>query len=708
MMQQNSIRVSGTSLHLKRAWLEWTATDMPTLLFVLKATLAGLIAFVTAVILHLPDPRTAVFTTFIVMQPQSGLVFSKSYYRAIGTVVGVGVAIIIMGMFVQDRVWFIGAFALWIGICTAAGVKYRNFQSYGFLLAGYTVCIIALPVIEHPLDLFDVAISRFSEVMTGIISATMISDMLFPRNLLSSLLARERERFAGVLGVLADDTSLFDTKRSSTADSASFLGGIVGFEAVRANGAFESAVERKNLHYSIELNHTYMNLTTTLHSLQSIIARIDLFAPHEVKEELRGLYLPIASMLQSASNVAVSTKDLIPLLERVVHLRKTVETQIEKKRRDLEEHLDFKSYYAFVAAGNLILRLLDEIYKYCDTYAAFLSLRAPNKSAKQIDQMVRFKNHTDNTLVALAVLRGSGVLIVTMLFWILSGWQYATLSVTIAVAIGLLVGVLPRPLDMLADFIKGALVSVVIAAVYNFYILPAFTFDLLSVCFALIPMLALLAWMATKPRLGGFLFGFMFIFMTQTAFDAYRQTDLAQFAQGVAAVILGIGFAATAYLLVNFWSCSLTQKRVGRVLRKRVAALCYKPLNIQREMLESTGRDLVQQFSTQGRLNVRSSRFVFMWLLSSLEIGRAVIALRKDMKEDVRVKERGKVQESLDAVQKYFESPQEQSAQQMMERLETLLSDTKERKNVSDEIALIYTIVSDPNSLPIQKEDVCH
>ena len=229
-----------------------------------------------------------------------------------------------------------------------------------------------------------------------------------------------------------------------------------------------------------------------------------------------------------------------------------------------------------------------------------------------------------------------------------------------------------------------------------------------TVCFAITPLLMLMAWMVTKPHLGGFLFGFLFIFMTQTAFDAYRQTNPAEFIQGVSAAILGIGFAATAYLLVNFWSCSLTQKRVRSVLRKRVAALCYKPQNIQREMLESTGRDLVQQFSTQGRLNVRSSRFVFAWLLSSLELGRAVITLQTGLKQEMPAKVRDKIQKAIKSIGAYFELPKEQNQSQMIACLEELLQEVKEPKSVSDEIALIYTIVSDQTALPTHKEDVCH
>jgi uncharacterized membrane protein YccC len=145
MQADNALLTSLKPFPWKRTLQEWLTIDAPVLIYMGKTIIAALLALWIAMKLNMPDPRTAIFTVFIVMQPQSGLVFAKSYYRVLGTIAGVGISLVIIGMFSQDPIWFITFFALWIGLTTAAGFKYRNFQFYGFVLAGYTLCIVALP-----------------------------------------------------------------------------------------------------------------------------------------------------------------------------------------------------------------------------------------------------------------------------------------------------------------------------------------------------------------------------------------------------------------------------------------------------------------------------------------------------------------------------------------------------------------------------------
>jgi len=76
-MQANSAFLANVkSFPWQRGFYEWWSNDAPTLIYMAKATLAGLLALWISMTLNLPDPRTAIFTVFIVMQPQSGLVFS--------------------------------------------------------------------------------------------------------------------------------------------------------------------------------------------------------------------------------------------------------------------------------------------------------------------------------------------------------------------------------------------------------------------------------------------------------------------------------------------------------------------------------------------------------------------------------------------------------------------------------------------------------
>lgn len=703
----------------QRTLQEWLTSDAPVLIYILKATLAGLLALGISMTLNLPDPRTAIFTTFIVMQPQSGLVFSKSYYRVLGTIAGVGISLLMVGAFAQDPIWFIALFALWIGICTAAGFKYRNFQSYGFVLAGYTLCIVALPVIETPLEVFDIAISRFSEVLVGIMCATIISDIIFPRHLSDSLLASERERFSNVLSTLANPDSIFDTKDEELARNARFSSGVVGLHAIRINSSFESGADRKDRQHSQHLNHEYMNLSTTFHSLKSIINDISVRTPSEVIDTLATLYTPIALALKSFPATSITPDELTTIIHQLLAVKNEIETHLNADKDRLKPLVDSDSYDAFISAAHLIIRLLNELHIHCVTYLSLLKHRLSGKSSRELSRVVRFSTHTDNVLVALAALRGSGVLLITMMFWLLTGWPYATQTITLAVVIGLLIGTLPSPLDAVINFFKGGVSAAFLAALYDFYIIPQFTSDIWSLSLVLVPVLALVAWWTTQPKWSGFALGFIFLFMYQCALDPYYKIDPTVFLESTLAYIIGILFAGAAYLLVNFWSCSLTQQRVAKILRKQIVSLCSGTLLVERSALESTGRDLVQQFSTQGRLNMRSSRLVFEWLLSTLEIGRAIIAIRRNMEKLEVSYPIGSVEETLIAIKIYFNEPSKTKLNLLLSILREALTtlqlspipvekrESRRLQTIIVELSLIRTIMFDESSLPIPTEDTC-
>ena len=113
-------------------------------IFGAKTTISGLLALLIAFAFNLDQPKWALLTVFIVAQPQSGLVIAKSFYRIIGTVVGAAGALVLVSLFAQERVLFLGALALWIAVCTYASKQARNFASYGFVLAGYTAAIVGI------------------------------------------------------------------------------------------------------------------------------------------------------------------------------------------------------------------------------------------------------------------------------------------------------------------------------------------------------------------------------------------------------------------------------------------------------------------------------------------------------------------------------------------------------------------------------------
>ena len=89
------------SLEWRRGLFDWARSDGVTWVYIFKVLLAAFLTLWLAMRLELPQPRTAMITVFIVMQPQSGHVFAKSFYRVLGTLAGSAmmVALIAMAVF---------------------------------------------------------------------------------------------------------------------------------------------------------------------------------------------------------------------------------------------------------------------------------------------------------------------------------------------------------------------------------------------------------------------------------------------------------------------------------------------------------------------------------------------------------------------------------------------------------------------------------
>jgi uncharacterized membrane protein YccC len=155
--------------------------------FAAKTTASGLIALLIAFTFDLGQPQWALLTVFIVAQPQSGMVLAKSFYRIIGTFVGASVALLFVGLFAQERVLFLGALALWVGLCTFGSQYVRSFAAYSFVLSGYTAAIVGIPGAPDAGHAFYVATARVTEISLGIIVTATVCHIILPNSLAASL-----------------------------------------------------------------------------------------------------------------------------------------------------------------------------------------------------------------------------------------------------------------------------------------------------------------------------------------------------------------------------------------------------------------------------------------------------------------------------------------------------------------------------------------
>ncbi len=705
-MQQVNVSI------FKTAFLEWKNSDLSIMIFVVKVTIAALLAMSVSMYFNLSSPQTSVFTVFIVMQMHSGMVFSKSFYRFMGTILGFLVALLLTSAFSQDRVWFMGFFTVWIAICAALGFKYRNFLSYGFVLSGYTVALIVLPNIENPLNIYGFAIERISEVTVGLLSSSVVSEVLFPKKLSNTLFESEKQRYKNIYSSIIDMNNIFSKENSTT----NFSRNILGPDSLRVNSVFESNINKKDKMYYQRLNSEFMHLSITFHSLKNIINTIS--NNEKVDEKiviaLEEIYKPIKNSLENNLQNIVEN-DFNTILSDFEDVKKNIKENIDIKKVEFKS-LDFDLQNDYTTAANLIVRFYMEFCEYTKTYISFLNSKSKNEDLETNIQSYKLSTYTDNLLVLLTSFRAVIVLLATTIFWIMTAWGYAPFAIISAVAPTLMFSSIPNPVDASKNFLKGSIISFFVAGIYNFYLIPTYVNDIPTFCFIMAPIFAFAAWLGSSPQRGLFAFGFIFIIITVCSMNLHYTMDYITFFESSVASLIGIVIAGLAYELVNSWSESWTKKRVSNLLINRIIKIIDDKNSFKRVVLESRGLDLIQHFSTQGKLNTQSNILIFKWLLSSIEIARAIIDIKEKLKEFKNENKPTFVYSILNSIKEYFLQVDEKEKERVFQSLKEdfvelekntnykLVNDQKSMQNILLEISLIYTLLSNKISLPSKGE----
>jgi len=159
-------------------------------LFSLKSFAAAMLALYTALALGLPRPYWAMATVYFVSHPLTGATRSKAAYRVAGTVLGALAAVATVPALVNMPIVLMGAISLWTMGLVYLSLLERRPRSYVFLLAAYTLPVVALPAVSQPAGIFDIAVARIEEIVIGIVCAGLVGAIVFPAKVAPALRAR--------------------------------------------------------------------------------------------------------------------------------------------------------------------------------------------------------------------------------------------------------------------------------------------------------------------------------------------------------------------------------------------------------------------------------------------------------------------------------------------------------------------------------------
>ncbi len=163
------------------------------LLTAFSVYLAVILALYVAFALDLQNPWWAMLTAYLAQPRQAfiGAIWAKAFYRAAGTIIGAAASIVIAPNLANAPELMILAVAGCVGLGVFGGLLDRSPRFYLFMLAGYTVALVALPAAtDHPDGIFDIAVARSEEILDGVFAAAIVQSVLFPRSVGIAMLAR--------------------------------------------------------------------------------------------------------------------------------------------------------------------------------------------------------------------------------------------------------------------------------------------------------------------------------------------------------------------------------------------------------------------------------------------------------------------------------------------------------------------------------------
>ncbi|WP_250512812.1 FUSC family protein [Caballeronia sp. INDeC2] len=653
---------------LKQTLLDWARTDGLAWVYIFKAVLAALLSLWIAMRLDMQQPRTAMTTVFVVMQPQSGMVLAKSFYRFCGTMVGLVVMMVFISLFSQQPVLFLSATALWVGICTAGAARNRNFRSYGFVLAGYTAALIGIPAAQHPEAAYLSALTRVGEVTLGIVCSGAVSALIFPQHAGEQVRTTVRRRFTQfvdyVCRALAGNMERAQIERTNLA----FVSDIVGFEAARSVAVFENPESRMRGGRLARLNSEFMSASTRFHALHQLMNRLRENASATTIAALEPFFREVPPLFSLSGEPVRNAADAAHAAAQLRDYKAALPKRVRAARAALETNPDF-AQLEFDTATELLYRFVDDMLAYADTYA---SLTSPSHERER--WIARYVPRTNLFAAAISGLRGAAVMFVLSAFWIETAWPSGGTMVLNAAAVCALASSSPRPTLMSAQMAIGTMLAAVVGMIVVFGVFPHID-GFAMMCAALAPALLLGAYLSTRRTLAGVGIGYCIFFCFLAGPDNLVHYDPTGFMNDAIALVLSMIVAAIAFAVLLPTDAPWLRRLLLGDLRREVVNARRGRLASLTTHFESRTRDLLSQINALADGRADLQRDALQWLFAVLEFGNAVIDLRREIEE--LPNGRGSIDTTLDAVARLFDRPQAQRFDAALAATQRAIADTQ-------------------------------
>jgi uncharacterized membrane protein YccC len=495
------------------------------LVFALKTFAASMLALVIALAMDLPRPYWAMATVYITSQPLAGATSSKAFFRVMGTLVGATMTVVLVPNLIDAPELLCLAIALWVGLCLYLSLLDGTPRSYVFMLAGYTVALIGFPSVSEPGAIFDTAVARLEEISLGIICASLVSTIVFPRSVAPAVAHRvdtwllDARRLSQVV-LLREGTG--DTRRGKRLKLAT---DIVEIDTLSTHLAYDRLTDRNAVTGLGEIRLRMLMLLPVIASLEDRLAALGeeaLRRQPELKRLLEDLAQWITSDVgarQPAERIRAMIAERQAVLDDSADWERIITTSLLSRLREL------------VDLSRDCRELTDAIAGNRNVSTVALAFHSEAGAAP-----VR---HRDRGLALWSAAGAAAAILICCAFWIGTGWPDGASAPMMAAVACSFFAAQDEPARFIRSFGLWSLVAIVVVAIYLFALVPAIS-HLEVLIVALAPTFLLYGFLIGRPATAGTGMALAANTATLLAIQSTYSADFASYANSAVAFFVGV------------------------------------------------------------------------------------------------------------------------------------------------------------------------
>ena len=498
------------------------------LIFALKTFAASMLALVIALAMDLPRPYWAMATVYITSQPLAGATSSKAFFRVMGTLVGATMTVALVPNLIDAPELLCLAIALWVGLCLYLSLLDGTPRSYVFMLAGYTVALIGFPSVSEPGAIFDTAVARVEEISLGIICASLVSTIVFPRSVAPAVAHRvdswllDARRLSQVVLMREGTNEIRRSKRLKLATD------IVEIDTLSTHLAYDRLTDRNAVTGLGEIRLRMLMLLPVIASIEDRLAVLGEEALRR-QPELKRLLEDLAQWILSD----VSARQPADRIRAMIAERQAVPNDSASWER--------------IITTSLLSRLRELVDLSCDCRALTEAI-ADNRDVSTLDLAFHSEagaapvRHRDRGLALWSAAGAAIAILISCAFWIGTGWPDGASAPMMAAVACSFFAAQDEPARVIRSFGLWSLVAIVVVAIYLFALVPAIShIEVLIVVLA--PTFLLYGFLIGRPATAGTGMALAANTATLLALQSTYIADFASYANSAVAFFVGVVIA---------------------------------------------------------------------------------------------------------------------------------------------------------------------